>query len=32
MLVLSEDQRISWYELFDCDLVKFDETRIIKEI
>jgi hypothetical protein len=29
MLIINEEDRISWYDLFECDLVKFNENRIM---
>jgi len=32
MLVINEEQRISWYELFDLDLVKSDDKKLKEEL
>jgi hypothetical protein len=32
MLQSDEDKRISWHELFVCDLVRFDDKALVKNI
>jgi serine/threonine-protein kinase ULK/ATG1 len=32
MLVVKEEDRISWYELFESNLIKSDESKILLEI